>query len=304
LSAIWIISPQPSSTLIGPDIDIETEVTPEATPLQPTPKEASEYCDECIQTDRAFEGISESLARITPPQDCEEKLLVPLKADFTTASNTCPSCRDILEASEKLGLEYSILQVRLHASALGFERLGPTEKPTGWASCLDKDGHNQLHKVYLLKRTRYPSGLREPTRGSVKSLNIDIGSIQEQLQTCDSHHDSCRNSSTETSGTALYLVDIIHECITSTPISGVCYVALSYVWGNSQVIKLTSKNIATLTKYRSLSLDSQNHIVPRAIRDAMRLTAELGIRYLWADCLCIVQDDPNIGYYLNRMDSI
>jgi hypothetical protein len=275
-------------------MDSDTKVSPETTPSQPSPDRTSEYCDECIQADRALHEVAEALAHKSP-----ERILVPMVSltDFTAASrqNACPSCRDILKASAKLELEFWIFEFELNTSAAGH---------SGWANFLNIDGHGRTEEAYLLKRSRYPAGLREPIRDSLKSFNVDIGFIQEHLQTCESHHDSCRAAPIGTSDIALYLVDVLRECITSTPISGVRYVALSYVWGDSQVTKLTSKNTATLAGYRGLSLDSQVHIVPRTIRDAMRLTAELGIRYLWVDCLCIVQDDPNIGYYLNRMHSV
>jgi hypothetical protein len=32
--------------------------------------------------------------------------------------------------------------------------------------------------------------------------------------------------------------------------------------------------------------------LPKTFRDAATVTLQLGIRYLWIDCLCIVQDDP------------
>ena len=36
----------------------------------------------------------------------------------------------------------------------------------------------------------------------------------------------------------------------------------------------------------------------------MRLTADLDVRYLWVDCLCLIQNDPNLSFYLNRMHMI
>ena len=36
----------------------------------------------------------------------------------------------------------------------------------------------------------------------------------------------------------------------------------------------------------------------------MRLTADLDVRYLWVDCLCLIQNDLNLSFYLNRMHLI
>lgn len=62
------------------------------------------------------------------------------------------------------------------------------------------------------------------------------------------------------------------------------YVALSYCWGSTQHSALTtSQNFAE--RLKGLSEKS----LPKTIRDAILMTRELGIRYLWVDALCIIQ---------------
>ena len=65
------------------------------------------------------------------------------------------------------------------------------------------------------------------------------------------------------------------------------YVTLSYVWGQTEQFKLSSNNLnqgyAEIPRERCL----------KTIRDAMKITALLGERYLWVDTLCIVQDDED-----------
>ncbi|KAG4256764.1 hypothetical protein FPRO03_03774 [Fusarium proliferatum] len=63
------------------------------------------------------------------------------------------------------------------------------------------------------------------------------------------------------------------------------YVALSYVWGQSQ------GNQQSLQREKQQeSLDGKGDgIVEPAIEDAIRVTLELGYRYLWVDRYCIVQ---------------
>lgn len=33
--------------------------------------------------------------------------------------------------------------------------------------------------------------------------------------------------------------------------------------------------------------------LPKTFQDAIKITQRLRIKYLWIDCLCIIQDDPN-----------
>jgi len=63
------------------------------------------------------------------------------------------------------------------------------------------------------------------------------------------------------------------------------YVALSYSWGQDQQFKLTRGTIDSMCN-KIMWQD-----LPQAIKDAIFVTHELQIRFLWIDSLCIVQDD-------------
>ncbi|KAI0334644.1 HET-domain-containing protein [Cubamyces sp. BRFM 1775] len=63
------------------------------------------------------------------------------------------------------------------------------------------------------------------------------------------------------------------------------YVALSYVWGMAQPHRTTKDN---LTSYISPGINYA--ALPRTIRDAIYVTRTLGLRLIWIDGLCIIQD--------------
>lgn len=66
---------------------------------------------------------------------------------------------------------------------------------------------------------------------------------------------------------------------------GVEYIALSYCWGKDGKLK-TKKE----TK-RAMEQGIMTSRLPLAIFDAVMYTRALGLRYLWIDALCIIQDD-------------
>ena len=77
------------------------------------------------------------------------------------------------------------------------------------------------------------------------------------------------------------------------------YAALSYVWGEDQPHKTTLRNIDQYML--SINID----LLPQTIRDAIWVTHELGLEYLWIDTLCIIQDsDDDRNRELARMRDI
>ncbi|KAI1457974.1 HET-domain-containing protein [Annulohypoxylon moriforme] len=66
------------------------------------------------------------------------------------------------------------------------------------------------------------------------------------------------------------------------------YAALSYCWGGPQPFRLTKDNLDAL---QGAAIGS--HLLPQTFKDAIRVTHLLGLRYLWVDALCIIQDDPD-----------
>lgn len=59
---------------------------------------------------------------------------------------------------------------------------------------------------------------------------------------------------------------------------------LSHRWGNAVFIRLTTSNIEGLQNGFSVSE------LPKSFRDAICITQKLGVRYLWVNSLCIIQD--------------
>jgi hypothetical protein len=64
------------------------------------------------------------------------------------------------------------------------------------------------------------------------------------------------------------------------------YVALIYCWSGQQNLTTTVANLDD----RLGGIDW--HQIPQIMRDATNLTRRLGVRYIWIDALCIIQNDP------------
>jgi len=62
------------------------------------------------------------------------------------------------------------------------------------------------------------------------------------------------------------------------------YAALSYCWGEDQLAKLKSHNLWAYLK----NIDEST--LPKTVLDAVNVTRSLGIRFLWIDAYCIIQD--------------
>ncbi|KAK7422748.1 hypothetical protein QQZ08_009372 [Neonectria magnoliae] len=63
------------------------------------------------------------------------------------------------------------------------------------------------------------------------------------------------------------------------------YIALSHCWGKSRPLTLTRDTMAQ----RKANIPFE--ALPRTFRDAVLITRGLGIRYIWIDSLCIIQND-------------
>lgn len=65
------------------------------------------------------------------------------------------------------------------------------------------------------------------------------------------------------------------------------YVALSHCWGRD-----SSKFCTYRDNIDQFKRDINSERLPRTYRDAITVVRGLGIRYIWIDSLCIIQDDP------------
>jgi Heterokaryon incompatibility protein (HET) len=121
------------------------------------------------------------------------------------------------------------------------------------------------------------------------------------LSTCRTQHPQCRQQDDEHKGLPSRLLDLripgwkddiilrmTSDLVNSDGETGganqYAYASLSHRWGEHQPVKTTTANIERhLTRIQFAEL-------PKTFQEAIDFTRELGIRYLWIDCLCVLQD--------------
>lgn len=132
--------------------------------------------------------------------------------------------------------------------------------------------------------------------------------VQSWLQRCEQGHSETCSKSTgwlrEIAGSeelGIILIDVKgRRLVKATTASR--YLALSYVWGQTPTTQTTLSNFVAFQKLEAL--EEIKVSLPRTIRDAMKLVADIGETYLWTDLLCIIQDDPSKADQIKAMDLI
>ncbi|KAK7415044.1 hypothetical protein QQX98_006182 [Neonectria punicea] len=125
-----------------------------------------------------------------------------------------------------------------------------------------------------------------------RPLNSDVASREnfqlstDWLKECHRSHVPCRGSNRGYMPTRVLKIedDKVSLMETEGNQEGK-YAALSYCWGGRQDFTLTTKNIDSCRR------NIPTNKLPQTIKDAVTVTKELGLRYLWVDSLCTIQDD-------------
>lgn len=132
---------------------------------------------------------------------------------------------------------------------------------------------------------------------------IDIGLMKKWISNCEQLHTSTCCVSTSPSTSLSWMIDTMNGCLVPAG-EGTRYVALSYVWGQTEMLKTTTETLSALKVPGALSGNTGLKIAP-VIRHAIALVPQLGERYLWVDSLCITQDDiESLTRHIRHMASI
>ena len=117
--------------------------------------------------------------------------------------------------------------------------------------------------------------------------------IQQWTTRCDKSHRKCWEGKTTT--LPKRLVDVEHAddtghirvMETNHLSTEVRFAALSYCWGNTSTLRLTLSTMKEFTTGVAIER------LPSTLQDAIDITRSIGLRWLWIDSLCIIQDSKD-----------
>ncbi|KAL4889851.1 heterokaryon incompatibility protein-domain-containing protein [Aspergillus ambiguus] len=112
--------------------------------------------------------------------------------------------------------------------------------------------------------------------------------VEAWLELCRTTHDSCSpperdpelpNRVVDVGSTGAQVAVIESQGRTGK------YIALSHSWGSSPRITASKATLKDLKDGIAVSF------LPKTFQDTIHVARRLGVRYIWIDCLCIIQDD-------------
>lgn len=191
-----------------------------------------------------------------------------------SARNGCRLCRLFLQVTQDSG--NSRLSLRI-------SRVGP--------KVFVKDATDKVHTLRLFrlsKNTRHNAVSNDEIDILPRRLDVTtaLATACTRLESCLCQHTCCQPKRDSALPTRLLdLADNTIKVVHSLALAkNSKYVILSYCWGTSGHLMTT---IETISAYQE---GIRVEDIPQSIADAISVTRRLGVRYLWVDSLCIVQD--------------
>ncbi|KAK4451239.1 heterokaryon incompatibility protein-domain-containing protein [Podospora aff. communis PSN243] len=182
-------------------------------------------------------------------------------------------------------LEKPSIYISLHPTGESLETfIKPGVSPENWYKfrSITSDG-NEAHPSHVPHR----AATRSET-SSRAHMNLARGWLDQ----CNTHHDPCRRRDPEFIPTRLLDVGgpAIRLALTNPDDRSkyTNYCCLSHCWGGVTDIPLLETD--TLNSFVS---EIDINTLPRTFQDAILITRQLHIRYLWIDSLCIIQNSAD-----------
>jgi hypothetical protein len=138
--------------------------------------------------------------------------------------------------------------------------------------------------------------------GRPRAQHVDFELLRKWMCACLVSHKHKLPFQTITKPGWIRFVDVRQKNVVELHnLDSVDWVALSYLWGAGQPLRLLKDSKQDVMAPGSLN----DKIVPATIYDAIIVTEKLGQRFLWVDALCIVQDDDDDKvHFLPQMAAI
>lgn len=121
--------------------------------------------------------------------------------------------------------------------------------------------------------------------------------MKEWIDDCENNHSGCQIGIPLSFDFPARLIDVgpldnlvdplLVETTTLENPTRTVYVALSHCWGDGALTKTLDSNVLRYSE----KIPVQE--LSNTFREAMKITRELGVRYIWIDSLCIIQNDAH-----------
>ncbi|KAI0188027.1 heterokaryon incompatibility protein-domain-containing protein [Xylaria flabelliformis] len=227
---------------------------------------------------------------------------IPLLQLRKTAKAGCPTCQIINKGYKHFAKAFANSGIRKDLHITNSFDYGPTRQDGIMVYCGDATS------LALHFHTERDGDSPWPLLGastwcvSQPSLEYSKGFIEMCFAMCEHYHEKCRrssrvsnnNSSVDVPDRLLHVggpaEDIAPALIESAEFlrkadADKRYIALSHCWGHTLSIKTTKSN------YESFKKSIEWSALPKTFQEAINVTKALGVRFIWIDSLCIIQDD-------------
>lgn len=250
----------------------------------------SSLCDICSDLD---------IKRLLTSPDSNEETELGSFEEIEERSRKCELCKIILSAIRygpwayrgKLGEEDGFVLVPVWTVALQC-KCGQDEDPVrAYRLHIYTDEFEDAGDVMLdaedshhIKRP----GIGYGRRVAPETISYEV--VKHWISTCEKNHEECNATYRSVQAAQQLpeqslLIDVKKHCLVQAP-KDANYAALSYKWGDAKQYLTLQKEFSDLQIEGALACRP----LPATVRDAITLTREIGLDYVWVDALCIIQD--------------